>query len=106
MNGVVTVQRIDQLEDIVLRRVLRERILYGVEAAGLGTALLVAHIHLACRILANNYHCQTWLNAVVSQQRGGLLRDGLSELFGLGLSVDTFCGHQNRSMYREKRAVG
>ena len=83
MNGVVVVQHLDELEDIILRCVIGERVLHRVKSAGLSPALLVAHIDLARRILTNNYHCQTWLNAVVSQQRGGLLRDGLSELFGL-----------------------
>ena len=98
VNRIVVVERIDEIQYLVLGHVFGQRVLHGMKTAGFGTTLLVADIHLAGRVFADDHNSQARPNTVFAEQRRGLLCDGLGELFGFGLAVNTFSGHLDRSM--------
>ena len=89
---LVVVQLADEREQFLLRGLLRQCILFGIDAALLAGALLVADIDLARRILTDDDNRKTRADAVFLQLVD-FLEDASANLCGYHLAVHSDCTH-------------
>ena len=89
---LVVVQLADEREQFLLCGLLRQCILFGIDAALLAGALLVADIDLARRILTDDDNRKTRADAVFLQLVD-FLEDASAYLCGYHLAVHSDCTH-------------
>ena len=75
MDRRVIVEVGDQFEYLILVRISGQRVLLRMKTTGFGHAFFITHIHLACRIFADNYNGQSRLQVVLLEQLLGFCRD-------------------------------
>ena len=82
----------DQAEQLLLRGLLGQGVLFAVKAALLAGALLVAHIDLAGRVVADDNDRKAGRHALFLQLLG-LREDTAAHLGGQRLAVHSYCTH-------------
>ncbi len=98
VDGGVVVQALDQVEKLALRRRFRQVMLNGVKTAFLGLAALGSDIDLACRVFADNHHCNTGHDAGCSHELFGLGLHRGNHILGELLAINQL-GHSERSVH-------
>ena len=87
----IRVQLIDQTQQFSFARSVRELMLKGFHAGLERLLALVAHIDLACRILAYQHDRQAGGESMIALQAADCRTHALSQTLGKCLTVDSLC---------------
>ncbi len=102
MDRVVLVEGRDEVEDLLLRYVGRQRVLQRMEAAGFRRAFLVADVDLARRVFTDDDDRKPGLDTVIARQRRRLFRDFLRQLGRFGFAVYANSARHESVSFRSK----
>ncbi|MDT4874034.1 hypothetical protein FQZ97_1093100 [compost metagenome] len=104
MDRRIIVQAVDQVEKFLLRCIFRQIVLNRNKAAFLGLLALRGHINLACRVFADNNHCNAGYNPGRIDELFGLTLHRGNHILGELLAIDQL-GHIECSVLN-KRCLG